>query len=93
MGDADNINRDELLAMNRGPIAKIWDKVVALWKFLSDPDAPVTGKAIAIAALLYLINPIDAVPDFIPGAGLIDDAGIITAAFAKLAADLKKYRS
>lgn len=90
MGDAERIDPDKLKRMNRGPIAKIWDKVVALWEYIKDPNAPLGGKAIAIAALVYLISPLDAVPDFIPG-GLLDDAGVITVAVAKLADDLRKY--
>ena len=83
--------REKLPSMKRGKIAEIWDKVMALWRFIQDPDAPWTGKVIAIAALIYLISPIDAIPDVIPVVGLTDDAAIILAAFAKLAADLRKY--
>lgn len=90
--DVEKIRRN-LFGMNRGKIAKIWDKVMSLWKFIQDTDAPWVGKAIAIGALIYLISPIDAIPDIIPGLGLTDDAGIILAAVAKLAADLSKYEN
>lgn len=85
--------RQNLSGMNRGKIAKIWDKVMSLWKFIQDPDAPWVGKTIAIGALVYLISPIDAIPDIIPGLGLTDDVAIILAAVAKLAADLSKYEN
>lgn len=88
--DVDRI-RKNLGGMNRGPVAKIWDKVMALWKFIQDPDAPWAGKVIAIAALIYLISPLDAVPDFIPVLGLSDDVTIIGLAIAKLATELNKY--
>lgn len=55
------------------------------------PNAPLAGKAIAIAALVYLLSPVDAIPDPIPLVGLTDDVGVLTLAFAKLATDLKKY--
>lgn len=77
--------------MNRGKVAEVWDKVMALWSFIKDPNAPWAGKAIAIGALLYLVSPIDAVPDFIPVVGLADDVGVIALAVAKLAGDLSKY--
>lgn len=79
--------------MNRGKIAGIWDKVMALWKFIQDLEAPWGGKAVAIAALLYLISPLDAIPDVIPVLGLTNDVAIILAAVAKLSLDLKKYES
>lgn len=85
--------RKNLSGMNRGKVAEIWDKVMSLWKFVQDPNAPWGGKAIAIGALIYLVSPIDAIPDVIPVVGLTDDVGIILAAIAKLATDLKNYES
>ncbi len=45
-------------------------------------------KAIIIAALIYFISPIDAVPDFLPG-GFVDDLGVLGAAAVKIAAYIK----
>lgn len=81
-----------LSSMNKGKIAEIWDQVMGLWKFAKDPQAPWAGKAVAIAALIYLISPVDAIPDIIPILGLTDDAGIITLAISMLSSDLKKYQ-
>ena len=83
----------KLFNMNRGKIAKIWNYVMALWKLIQDPEAAWVGKAIAIGALLYLVSPIDAIPDVIPGLGLSDDAAIIAIAVASLAIELEKYLS
>ena len=88
----DKRDRKKLEKMNRGPVAKIWDKVEQLWRFIWDPKAPKAGKAIAIGALTYLLWPLDAVPDFIIPAGLLDDVSVILAACAKLAIDLQRYR-
>ena len=79
---------NDLDDMRRGPVAKVWDKVQDLWAFIKDPDAPKLGKAMAIGALIYLVVPIDAVPDFIPFGGLLDDVGVIMSVVAKLAHDL-----
>ncbi len=46
---------------------------------------------IVIAALLYVIDPIDMVPDFIVG-GFIDDATVIGWAITKVAQELEDYR-
>jgi uncharacterized membrane protein YkvA (DUF1232 family) len=45
----------------------------------------------ATAALLYFISPIDLLPDFIPGAGLIDDALVIAMAISLARMDLRRY--
>lgn len=78
--------------MNRGKLAEIWDKVNLLYKFVKDPSAPWAGKALAIGALIYMISPLDAVPDITPVVGLLDDVAIIMAAIGKLSSELKKYK-
>ena len=40
--------------------------------------------AVAVGALAYLLAPVDAVPDLLPGAGLVDDAGVLAAALAAI---------
>lgn len=46
---------------------------------------------LALGALIYLISPIDLVPDFIIGLGFGDDLAVIAWAFAKLSLELKRY--
>ncbi|PQO39239.1 hypothetical protein C5Y96_05110 [Blastopirellula marina] len=84
--------RENLIDMNRGPIKKIWHDVLTLWKMITDPNASWTSKAIAMGAVLYLISPLDGIPDLLPLVGLTDDAAVILAAVATLAFELKKYR-
>jgi len=43
-------------------------------------------------ALIYLINPFDLVPDFIPIVGWLDDAGVIGATLTLIARDIAAYR-
>ena len=81
----------KLALMNRGPIKEIWDKVRLLWKFIKDPEAAWEAKAVAIGALIYLIFPVDAVPDIIPVFGLLDDVAVILLVCKKLSDELKKY--
>ena len=81
-----------LAAMCRGPIQKAWGDVQALWAMIKDPDAAWKSKTIAIGALLYLVSPIDLIPDAIPVLGLTDDASVVAAAVASLSFELKKYR-
>lgn len=44
-----------------------------------------------LAALIYVVVPFDAIPDFVPGIGFIDDLSVITFVFNQVAKDLKKY--
>jgi uncharacterized membrane protein YkvA (DUF1232 family) len=51
-----------------------------LRKLMTDPRVPRRNKLLAVAALAYLVSPIDLVPDFVPVLGRFDD--ILLAAFA-----------
>jgi uncharacterized membrane protein YkvA (DUF1232 family) len=82
---------EKLPQMNRGAIGELWPKVTAMAQLLRDPKAAWASKALAIAALLYLVSPIDAVPDVIPIAGLADDAALILSVVSTLAVQLSKY--
>jgi uncharacterized membrane protein YkvA (DUF1232 family) len=82
---------EKLPRMNRGAIGELWPKVMAMAQLLRDPKAAWASKALAIATLLYLVSPIDAVPDVIPIAGLADDAALILSVVSTLAVQLSKY--
>jgi uncharacterized membrane protein YkvA (DUF1232 family) len=81
----------KLGAMNRGPMVKIWDKVQVLWRFIRDPEVAWAKKAAAVGSLVYLVSPLDAIPDFIPAGGLLDDVAVILFVVQMLAESLKSY--
>ena len=75
-----NIDLQKLKKSNRGPLNIIWNKVMTNVNIINDPSSPKFIKALAIGAIIYIITPIDAIPDVIPLAGLLDDAIIVTLA-------------
>jgi uncharacterized membrane protein YkvA (DUF1232 family) len=81
----------------KSPLKGIWGDFQSLVRMLR---AWVAGKyrgvsigsvLAAIAGLLYLVNPLDIVSDFIPGAGLLDDATVLAFVIARIRSDLKKF--
>ncbi len=50
------------------------------FRLFREPKVPVSLKVVPILAGLYVVSPIDLVPDFLPGLGQLDDLGIILAA-------------
>lgn len=70
--------------MNKGRIAKIWDKVLFLWEKVKSPEVPLRLKLTIAGALLYLILPADIIPDSLPGIGLIDDVSVILFVFKEV---------
>ena len=55
-------------------------------------DIPVRSILLMIAGLVYFITPLDFLPDFIPGIGMIDDVGVVLAVFNSVADDVSKFR-
>lgn len=53
--------------------------VKRLWRALQHPESPAWLKGGTAMLLLYLISPIDLIPDFIPLLGVLDDAIVIPA--------------
>lgn len=80
--DVDMVD-DNLDSMNKGPVSSIWDKVEFLWNRFRTESTP-AEKALIIGALLYLIMPLDILPDVLPGLGLIDDVFAILFVFNKI---------
>jgi uncharacterized membrane protein YkvA (DUF1232 family) len=48
--------------------------------------------AAIVAALLYVLSPIDLLPDFIPIVGYVDDALVVAACLALVEQDLINYK-
>lgn len=64
----------------------------AVWKFLNDSKAPLGPKVALVAAIAYLVMPIDLIPEVpLLFAGLLDDLGIMSLALAWLAQQVAKY--
>lgn len=54
-------------------------------------DIPRNKLLIIVSALIYLISPIDLIPDIIPVAGLLDDAIVVSACIKLTKTELEKY--
>ena len=48
-----------------------------LWRAFRAPETPMHLKALMLLVPLYLLSPLDLIPDFIPLAGWLDDVVII----------------
>lgn len=53
----------------------------ALLRFLGARDAPILPRLVLLAALVYLVSPVDLVPDVVPILGWLDDLGVVSLAF------------
>ena len=53
-----------------------------VWALLRDPATPPAAKLVAILGLVYLVSPIDLIPDFVPILGWLDDGVVLAALLA-----------
>lgn len=56
-------------------------------------DIPYKTISAAVVGLLYVLNPIDLIPDFIPFIGQIDDALVLKFCLKLMEKDLRKYKT
>jgi len=56
-------------------------------------EMPWMTLLLSTGALIYFVNPFDAVPDMIPGAGLIDDATVIGFVVASIKQDIRNFKT
>ena len=60
-----------------GFLGEIAKQARLVWRLLTDPSVPSWVKFIPPAALLYIISPIDLIPDPVLGLGQLDDLAVI----------------
>ncbi len=78
-------------------LSKVKDKLILMYNFVADvisgdyKDYSLSNLAIIVAALIYVVSPLDLVPDIIPIVGLVDDATIVIWAVGVVNEELAKY--
>lgn len=80
-----------------GPLSQFVDDLKLLLGIVGDywngnyREIPFWSIAAIVAALLYVLNPMDLIPDFIPVFGYVDDAAVIAACLVMVRQDLQSY--
>jgi uncharacterized membrane protein YkvA (DUF1232 family) len=63
---------------------KFKKEIMMVWAMMRNPAAPALSKLVVLLAAVYIISPVDLIPDVIPILGWIDD-GVISMLLFKLA--------
>ena len=90
--EVDKAEKEAEKYKDKKQLAAIWSKIQVLFIIARHPSIWGPGVAVpACVAVLYLVLPIDAVPDVIPLAGLIDDIFVITTLVGVLVKKISSY--
>ena len=91
--ETDELNQsvDKKIASSKKSIFKILSHLKALKKYMMDGDVRWYRKSVVIAALVYFITPFDAMPDFAPLLGYLDDIGVIAWPIKFLGNEINSY--
>ena len=81
-----------------GPLAEFIDDIRTFFEMVGDyfsgeyTEVPFGTIAGIIGTLLYVLSPIDLIPDFIPFLGLLDDAAMVGFCLSCVHSDIDRYR-
>ncbi|MDD7632991.1 MAG: YkvA family protein [Parabacteroides sp.] len=84
--------------VNRSGLATVKSTLLLMYDYVMDTatgrykDYSIGNLTMIIAALIYLVSPLDFIPDLIPG-GLFDDAAILSWAFNRAGEELANYQA
>ncbi len=82
-----------------GPLHDIWDSLQTLFSLIRDwisgdyRGIPFKAMLLVMAGIVYFVAPIDIIPEFIVGLGLLDDAVILGWIIAQIGKELDDYRA
>ncbi|MBD9397048.1 MULTISPECIES: YkvA family protein [unclassified Pseudomonas] len=80
------------LASIRGDLSLLQELCVAWWRGSYRAINPQALVAI-VAGLIYFVSPVDAIPDFIPGLGLVDDLAVLAWVMKTWGGELDAFRT
>jgi uncharacterized membrane protein YkvA (DUF1232 family) len=85
-------------ADKKNALHEVWDRLhllfdlVTAWRKGDYRKIPTGSILMIIATIIYFVSPIDIIPDFLVGLGIIDDAAVIGFTLKQISSDLEKFK-
>lgn len=87
----------EVASMPRKPFHDLWPYLQTMLRLIraySDGkyrDVPESTLVVMVAAIVYLVNPLDVIPDALPALGYLDDATVVALAVRRSQETLDRF--
>jgi uncharacterized membrane protein YkvA (DUF1232 family) len=82
----------------KGVLAEVWDELRAFFRLIrawvtgAYKEVPWRTLVLIIAAIAYFVSPLDAIPDWIPLAGFLDDLYVLRLVIRATRKDVQQFR-
>lgn len=83
--------------LRSGPMSGVVDELKALLRlvraYAKGDYRKISWESmvVVVGALLYLVSPIDLIPDFLVGSGFLDDAGVLAFAYRRVHREVEEF--
>lgn len=81
----------------KGAIREVWESLLAFFRLVlawskgEYRDVSLKTIAFLVAAIVYFVNPMDAIPDFLPFMGYTDDVAFILYVLGQVREELERF--
>ena len=82
-----------LRARRKAGLLSLLRRPRAVFRLLTDERAPTLPRVVAVLTVLYVLLPIDAIPDVVPILGWLDDLGVAGLAFGYVLSQAAKFEA
>ena len=75
------MNDDKSIQVRKDPgfWREIWQQIRLVFRLIGDPEVPIYLKIVPFITFIYLLIPVDLLPDVVPVLGQIDDVAFLLA--------------
>lgn len=83
---------------HRSTLGQTWEKLQLLFEVFRDwingsyKEMPTRSLLMIVLGIIYFVSPVDGIFDYIPFAGLVDDAAVAGFVISQVSADLEQYK-
>ena len=81
----------------KGPLKEVWNSLMACFRLIkayangSYRKISWQSLAMIVASVIYFVMPVDLIPDFLVGFGLLDDAALLAWTIRTISADINAF--